>query len=1604
MADSPDRGQMGQLASLQPASQSLPEWRSQLDFRQCLAVLPLRNAVQRVFGDPREWRREMHVRLSECCSRIQSMPNTIMQSSFVTQLATLCLLITTNPPSPTETHKDSDTAFRNDALSLVLNTLQSIWSTLTEADIGYRELPAFACASLLLGWRPSARSDPSLGRERYTFNHMISDIDQYDYSVDDLSVVNMPTTNQSFESPFMRRACVSWITCSDPDLRPYDISDSLKTSLYESIWQDTMDPSYLLAAVWDSTLWSSRDVPDLHPKLSRQHWISVSKYVGSIDADRPRPDLLSSIIVLCSSPNQFRDVLGNALAIEVENDDSELQQCLARIRAFARNQMRLIARDYRQYTSTLTDSDPGPRHTQDRLWTSIAIALLTRCAFETTRVMVLPRTMQLAGQPLRDVEYRSLTLRDAQSVVESGMMFRLATATLRQHCFLGWPAGDGFSLEAYFDSQVKLHATPTLHILTSSQSSTIYTLVVTIAVPPPLNDWCFVALTCTRYDQLRKGHFSRLWREVARHVENANVGTSFKGFYTYVPTANRLPPSSAVEVVPIVERNDIDLQDADRAYLSFKSIGFSDMYMNDDHSRFMGVRIKDTASWGDRDIVGRVMYLPISGDSFPLHDQWIDQNRRDADISNAKRLEAQRVASTVAMDCKEGLEQAVVLSGSEVRVNVAGTGSNDSASLLIHDASLGVVVTALRKLSSSFTAKWAFPWLEQTYEDEKKQFESTLIELEFMRRMRTRITHSQASMSVSIDASSSAIKVVYGPPPFSTSGFDEKVRSAIADAVRAEIKTSTRATAPFPRTAFELDAMDLIEEFATTTPVILARRLWTDANLSAYKQLSVLSATADQVGSAGSLSEMARPRQTIVIRRLLSLAMRPAGMDTIDIRYAGRQSWYVCDCCSSDQRHSIQSIWDESKSSGTYRIPAIRWVKDLVGSISHTATVSLNPPTLDALRMSWWQIMKQLLTIPHLRQLTHVMARNLDFISAKAAEHSRHVWNTKSARERVVIDDGRPYAFTSVRIRPGGEEKEDAIPTPPRIVVLGADAVASRRDEIMSLLIESNSCEDSTFAVHRMLHNKTPTMGLAVLPASGQTLLAVVLLSVNHSSPIAVTIKAAVAQRKWRARIWPALVELMPGVIATLTQAVELSATLSNDVCDEVAMCSMITQWRPIFGDNSLTVHWSDSYISQCQHKAALVHPWPGLQAQNGDGETFVRPDTTEPSLWTVARLVRSNRNRQGGIASQSPRVVTTASINAAVIVDLTLPETAALRQQLGSWSYNDYDSVVLVHQLIASLFPVVDFIRIDDFVFTHDEDKRESRTRPPLVSVRRLGPQKITWPVPVGSVSMRGGRTYQEDRASILRNTYPLFSAAVADGHGVNAASIAETVCKELPILILASIERDPSGGSIAEIVHTFDDSRLAEELDGGTTFVQFVVNAITGKGLIVNVGDSGGMVFHSDPSHATQIVVSTVFHKPDYPDERARIERAGGTVDKPTIDDVYRVGDLALSRSMGDRALKTTGQDAQTQRAWGGRVVATPDIVQFDVNRHDMWAVLATDGIFDYWTYENIARMIVAEFEKSGSVSAVTQRLSAAWEQERITRKDKDCDNATLIVIKLT
>ncbi|KAG6966204.1 hypothetical protein JG687_00004987 [Phytophthora cactorum] len=175
------------------------------------------------------------------------------------------------------------------------------------------------------------------------------------------------------------------------------------------------------------------------------------------------------------------------------------------------------------------------------------------------------------------------------------------------------------------------------------------------------------------------------------------------------------------------------------------------------------------------------------------------------------------------------------------------------------------------------------------------------------------------------------------------------------------------------------------------------------------------------------------------------------------------------------------------------------------------------------------------------------------------------------------------------------------------------------------------------------------------------------------------------------------------------------------------------------------------------------------------------------------------------------------------------------------------------------------------------------------------------------------------------------------------------------------------------------------------GTTAVAMLVRKT--DVFIANLGDSRAVVARfSDEQQRYELHCETKDHKPDVPEECARIERNNGRVFewgsyRVWLQDVDMPG-LAMSRSFGDSVAKTVG------------VTAEPDVTTMEKlklssldkkngEKPPAFAVLASDGIWEFMTTDECIDFVSTCIIDSGMSSqeictALVEEASDRWDAE--------------------
>ncbi|KAK8710484.1 hypothetical protein V6N13_145805 [Hibiscus sabdariffa] len=209
--------------------------------------------------------------------------------------------------------------------------------------------------------------------------------------------------------------------------------------------------------------------------------------------------------------------------------------------------------------------------------------------------------------------------------------------------------------------------------------------------------------------------------------------------------------------------------------------------------------------------------------------------------------------------------------------------------------------------------------------------------------------------------------------------------------------------------------------------------------------------------------------------------------------------------------------------------------------------------------------------------------------------------------------------------------------------------------------------------------------------------------------------------------------------------------------------------------------------------------------------------------------------------------------------------------------------------------------------------------------------------------------------------------------------------VIEDCGIHLVAALDVKTAKRAILEGFRKTDQDLLKESSsegwqDGATAVCVWVIEKTV---FVANIGDAKAVVARSadgSDNSPLKAIVLTRDHKAIYPQERARIQKAGGTVSS----NGRLQGRLEVSRAFGDRQFKKVG------------VVATPEIHSFDLTDREHFIILGCDGLWGVFGPSDAVEFVQKLLKEGFPVTAVSRRLVREAVRERRCK-----DNCTAIVI---
>jgi len=165
-----------------------------------------------------------------------------------------------------------------------------------------------------------------------------------------------------------------------------------------------------------------------------------------------------------------------------------------------------------------------------------------------------------------------------------------------------------------------------------------------------------------------------------------------------------------------------------------------------------------------------------------------------------------------------------------------------------------------------------------------------------------------------------------------------------------------------------------------------------------------------------------------------------------------------------------------------------------------------------------------------------------------------------------------------------------------------------------------------------------------------------------------------------------------------------------------------------------------------------------------------------------------------------------------------------------------------------------------------------------------------------------------------------------------------------------------------------------------------------------VANVGDSRCIMCRQTGTGELQAIGLSIDQKPDNPEEKVRIIKAGGRVEPlpgPPGEDCgpsrvwlaeVDVPGLAMSRSVGDEVSQTVG------------VISVPEVIVHDITGEDIFAVWASDGVWEFLSNQQVCS-IVWKYQQDLSEAAhqLVEESHKQWKKE-----EEVVDDITCIIVK--
>ncbi|CAD8178127.1 unnamed protein product [Paramecium octaurelia] len=364
-------------------------------------------------------------------------------------------------------------------------------------------------------------------------------------------------------------------------------------------------------------------------------------------------------------------------------------------------------------------------------------------------------------------------------------------------------------------------------------------------------------------------------------------------------------------------------------------------------------------------------------------------------------------------------------------------------------------------------------------------------------------------------------------------------------------------------------------------------------------------------------------------------------------------------------------------------------------------------------------------------------------------------------------------------------------------------------------------------------------------------------------------------------------------------------------------------------------------------------------------------------------------------IVSRYPESADYNSHNGKYQTNLSLPALPPLKKM------NKIEQTVSIYKGKATRLPSIQFTSSEQQLQRKKQTQEIDGMRKSITPEKRLGKRNsfmFAMRTKAGCQPNKATKINQDAAIVCPKNVesvgFKLF--AVCDGHGLNGHMVSNQIKQQLPkhlgrLLKDAENIEDQIQKAFTITNRELWNSEIDTNLSGSTT-----VSLLITKDIIysANVGDSRAIMGRFDDGW--KVVPLSRDHKPDDPEEKKKILEAGGRVEQQK--DLYgnpigpfrvwlsyiQAPGLAMTRSLGDKVGAQAG------------VTAEPEIKQYTITGQDHFIVVASDGVWEYLSNEEVMSIVIPYLEKDNPEQAAERIIieaTQAWRRNSLARDDITC-----------